>query len=304
MDDYTILGISKNDTHEIITQKYKKLALKYHPDRNLNNKLECEEKFKEISKAYYNIIHKKSNHSNEHNYSKIYTKLNNVKEYFKNMNYESIINSVIDNVSNFNDFINEKNNTLEKSEDLYINANIEIFDIYNGITKTLYIDRIRKCNTCKGIGKTIKDKKLEKCTQCNGKKYANTEIKLEFNCRTKNIYFPKCSHHYNDKIPGDIVINVMSKSHDNYIIYNNYDLIYIHTIDTIIHNEYYFEFKHLDNKYYKYKITNPICNYKYKINNLGLLYNDNGIERGNIYIILHNKHNTYNTSIESINHSN
>ena len=129
MDDYTILGVTKNDTNEIITQKYKKLALKYHPDRNLNNKLVCEEKFKEISKAYYNIIHKKSNHLDDPKYSKLYTKLNNVKEYFKNMNYETIINSVIDNVSNFNDFINEKNNTLDKSEDLYINANIEMFDI-------------------------------------------------------------------------------------------------------------------------------------------------------------------------------
>tara|TARA_B110001469_G_C9647163_1_gene327718 strand:- start:109 stop:1020 length:912 start_codon:yes stop_codon:yes gene_type:complete len=298
MNDYTILGITKNDTHEIITQKYKKLALKYHPDRNLNNKLECEEKFKEISKAYYNIINNKSIHLDDHKYSKLYTKLNNVKEYFKNMKYETIINSVIDNVSNFNDFINEKNNNLEKCEDLYINANIELFDIYNGITKTLCLDRIRKCINCKGIGKIIKEKILETCNYCNGTKYANTEIKLEFNCRTKNIYFPKYSHHYNDKLPGDIIINVMAKSHDNYIIYNNYDLIYYYTITNNQFNEINLKFKHLDNKYYNFKITNPICNFNYKIKNLGLLYNDNSLERGNLYIILHNTTNTDNTSIE------
>ena len=204
------------------------------------------------------------------------------------MNYDSIINNVIDNVSNFNDFIKEQNNKLEKSEDLYINANIELFDIYNGINKNIDIDRLRKCNSCKGIGKIItKEKTINICNHCNGDKYTNTKINLKFNCRTKNIYFPKYSHHYNDKIPGDIIINVMAKSHENYEIYNNYDLIYYYNFTKIYNdNELYIEFKHLDNKLYNYKINNPIHNYKYKIKNLGLLYNDNGIERGDLYIML------------------
>ena len=48
MDDYSILGASRSDPIDIITQKYKKLAKKYHPDRNINNKIVSEEKFKEI----------------------------------------------------------------------------------------------------------------------------------------------------------------------------------------------------------------------------------------------------------------
>lgn len=50
-DYYEILGISKQATTDEIKNSYRKLALKYHPDRNPNNK-EAEEKFKEAAEAY------------------------------------------------------------------------------------------------------------------------------------------------------------------------------------------------------------------------------------------------------------
>ncbi len=50
-DYYKILGVSENATQEEIKQAYKKLAMKYHPDRNPGDK-QAEEKFKEINEAY------------------------------------------------------------------------------------------------------------------------------------------------------------------------------------------------------------------------------------------------------------
>ena len=50
-DYYEVLGVNRNATEEEIKKAYRKLALKYHPDRNKGNK-EAEEKFKEISEAY------------------------------------------------------------------------------------------------------------------------------------------------------------------------------------------------------------------------------------------------------------
>ncbi len=50
-DYYKILGVPRNATQEEIKKAYRRLALKYHPDRNRGNK-EAEEKFKEINEAY------------------------------------------------------------------------------------------------------------------------------------------------------------------------------------------------------------------------------------------------------------
>ncbi|HDD35723.1 MAG TPA: molecular chaperone DnaJ, partial [Candidatus Desulfofervidus auxilii] len=50
-DYYAILGVPRNATQEEIKRAYRRLALKYHPDRNPGDKI-AEEKFKEISEAY------------------------------------------------------------------------------------------------------------------------------------------------------------------------------------------------------------------------------------------------------------
>lgn len=51
-DYYQLLGIDKKATTEEIKKAYRKLALKWHPDKNPNNKTQAEEKFKKISEAY------------------------------------------------------------------------------------------------------------------------------------------------------------------------------------------------------------------------------------------------------------
>ena len=52
VDYYEMLGLTSNCSKEDIKKNYKKLALRWHPDRNKDNKYEAGEKFKKISEAY------------------------------------------------------------------------------------------------------------------------------------------------------------------------------------------------------------------------------------------------------------
>uniref|UniRef100_A0A8B9I5E3 DnaJ heat shock protein family (Hsp40) member B8 n=1 Tax=Anser brachyrhynchus TaxID=132585 RepID=A0A8B9I5E3_9AVES len=52
VDYYKVLGLQKNASQDDIRKSYRRLALKWHPDKNSSNKEEAEKKFKAVAEAY------------------------------------------------------------------------------------------------------------------------------------------------------------------------------------------------------------------------------------------------------------
>ena len=155
-DYYKILEINKDATESDIKKAYRKLAIKYHPDKNPNNK-EAEEKFKEINEAYQ-ILSNPEERKKYDLYGKNYNNNNNQN---KGWTAEEIFKSFFE----FNNLFNNQQQQ-RKPKTIYKEVIFNLEDFYNGITKKYKINRFIICRECNNTG--YKDKQIHNCQYCNG----------------------------------------------------------------------------------------------------------------------------------------
>ncbi|WP_024653393.1 DnaJ C-terminal domain-containing protein [Borrelia persica] len=151
-DYYNILGINKNATTEEIKKAYKKLAIKYHPDKNKGNKF-AEEKFKEINEAYEVLSspQKKANYDNFGNAD--FNNNFNTESFtkgFKNSGFQHF-----DNFDLFSDIFGEFTKGTIKDKEITIK--ISLYDAYMGSKKSILINNEKiEINIPKGTIETTK----------------------------------------------------------------------------------------------------------------------------------------------------
>ena len=178
-DYYEVLGVNKNATDEELKKAYRKLAKKYHPDANPDNKKEAEEKFKEVSEAYENLSDPQKR--------RMYDQFgHNGPQGFGGGNpgggYYSYSTSGFDGFSDFGDFgdifssifgggfggrTSRAKNGPKKGRDLKYNMNITFEESYLGVEKEILINREEECPTCHGT-KAKPGTSTETCKACNG----------------------------------------------------------------------------------------------------------------------------------------
>ncbi len=167
VDYYKVLEVSKSASADEIKKAYRKLAMKYHPDQNKDNK-EAEKKFKELTEAYEVL-----------------------KDEQKRAAYDRFGHSAFDGrgntagaggagFSNHNDIFNQffhdfmggggsrKQNHSSRGSDLRYNITISLEEAFNGVDKDISFSTAVSCNTCHGKGSSDPSGGYVNCMTCNG----------------------------------------------------------------------------------------------------------------------------------------
>ena len=167
-DYYEILGVSKDASVDAIKSAYKKLAIKYHPDKNPGNK-EAEEKFKEASEAYGVL----SDSEKRAQYDRFgHAGMNGGGGFGGGQgfsNFEDIFSAFGDIFGGGGGFGGMGGGRRGRSgpprgADIQIQLTLTLKDIAAGVTKKVQLKRQGKCRTCDGAGGTGK----QTCGTCGG----------------------------------------------------------------------------------------------------------------------------------------
>ena len=173
-DYYEVLGVERNATDDDLKKAYRRLAKKYHPDANPDNKEEAEAKFKEVNEAYEVLSDKQKRQM----YDQFGFDGPNMGGAGSGGYYS--YGSGFDGFSDFGDFgdifsslfgrrtsSSRSRNAATKGADLKVEISITFEESYKGVEKEISINRNEKCPTCDGNG-CAHGTKPTKCTVCNG----------------------------------------------------------------------------------------------------------------------------------------
>lgn len=182
-DYYKILGVAKNATKDEIKRAYRRLAKKYHPDLNPDNKKEAEEKFKEISEAYEVLMDdKKREIYNKYGEEGLkgtvfgdtgftwsdFTHFSDLHDIFGDL-FNSFFGSDFFRESDFfKSFFGGHGKKWEnRGRDILVSTEISFKDVLTGIDKEISVKTYVECPRCHGTGAASKDA-IKTCPKCHG----------------------------------------------------------------------------------------------------------------------------------------
>lgn len=186
-DYYEILGVNKSDSEETIKKAYKKLAIKYHPDKaSEEDKSKYEEKFKEISEAYtvlsdpqkkrqYDMGGQNPFGNNGGNFSK--GSMGGFADIF-----EELLRG--QTMSGFSSRYEEED------LDLHYQITIEFSEAAFGVEKEIELRKDIECKECKGTGS--KDKEISTCKSCNGRGIETVATQTPFGMMRRTVECRQC----------------------------------------------------------------------------------------------------------------
>lgn len=175
-DYYDILGVSKSASADEIKKAYRKLAIKYHPDKNPDDK-EAEENFKEAAEAY-EVLSNPEKRQRYDQFGHAGTQGGFGGGYGGGgMNMEDIFSQfgdIFGGGSPFDSFFGgggggsrSGGRRVQRGSNLRIKVKLTLEEIAHGVEKKIKVNKQVVCNTCHGSG--AKDKNsVQTCKTCGG----------------------------------------------------------------------------------------------------------------------------------------
>ncbi|MEL6924814.1 MAG: molecular chaperone DnaJ, partial [Bacteroidota bacterium] len=176
-DYYEVLGVAKGADDNTIKKAYRKIAMKYHPDRNPDNK-EAEEKFKEAAEAY-EVLSDADKRGRYDRFGHAGVNNNGGGGFRGGMTMDDIFSQFGDifgdGGSPFESFFGRRGgsgarSTGQRGTNLRIKVKLTLSEIAKGVTKKIKVKKQITCDTCNGSG--AKDSSSVKtCNTCRGSGY-------------------------------------------------------------------------------------------------------------------------------------
>jgi len=189
-DYYEILGISKNSSKDEIKKAYKKLALKYHPDKGGDA-----EKFKEISEAYAVL----SDDNKRNQYDTFghagFDQRFSQEDIFRGADFSSIFDEIFGSGGSgggiFDMFFgSQRRRGEDRGSDLSHEIKINFEEAVFGTKKEIKLPITEACGKCNGSG--AEDDDYENCDKCNGNGQVRRERRTMFGMFSSISICDKC----------------------------------------------------------------------------------------------------------------
>ncbi|MDP7557871.1 MAG: molecular chaperone DnaJ [Candidatus Marinimicrobia bacterium] len=170
-DYYDILGVSKDASEGDIKRSYRKLAMKYHPDRNPDDS-DAETKFKESAEAYAVLSdpHKRQQYDQ---FGQAGVEGQHGHSGFGGISMDDIFNQfghVFGGRNPFEDIFGggatRESHTI-RGRDLRVSIQLDLEEVATGVNKTIKVKRMETCGECTGSG-AKSGTMPSRCSTCNG----------------------------------------------------------------------------------------------------------------------------------------
>lgn len=166
---YDVLGVKRNATDDELKKAYRKLSLKYHPDRQSGKseteKKEAEDKFKDVAEAY-SIL---SDKDKRNQYDTFGTVGNNQGQGFTANDMNDFMNNFMNGHSGWHFGFQGERQKVHRGTDKKKEISLTLAEVFKGGKKTITYTVLRPCKTCNGYGS--KDHSQHECPTCKGTGY-------------------------------------------------------------------------------------------------------------------------------------